>query len=190
MVRPGRRRLGREEPAGLGADDAQADPVEVAREIVLRQLTAQARTRAELEDTLARRGVPDEAAAEVLDRFTELRLVDDAGYAAAWVEGQQRRMTSKRALRQELGRKGVEAEVIDEALERVDEGAEFEAALALARKRARATAGLDRQVRYRRMAGALARKGFSGSVTHRAVKEALSGEPGEDPWGEAQPLDD
>ncbi|MFV0451095.1 MAG: regulatory protein RecX [Propioniciclava sp.] len=165
----------------MGADDAHADPVGVARDIVLRQLTARARTRSELEQALARKGVPEDVADEVLDRFTELRLIDDVGYAAAWVEGQQRRMTSRRALRQELGRKGVEAEVIDEALEGVDDETEFAAALALAEKRARATRGLERQVRYRRMAGALARKGFSGAITHRAVQAALQDSPDDGP---------
>lgn len=158
----------------------------MARTIVLRQLTAKARTRAELEEALNRRGVPPHAAQEVLDRFTELRLIDDAGYAAGWVEGQQRRMTSRRALRQELGRKGVEAEVIDEALAQVDDDSEYAAALALAQKRARATVGLNREVRYRRLAGALARRGFSGSVTHRAVQEALGADPCDDPWSEAE----
>ncbi|MFV0408009.1 MAG: regulatory protein RecX [Propioniciclava sp.] len=167
------RRLGREEPEGLGADDAPADPMGVAREIVLRQLTAKARTRQELADTLARKGVPDEAAQEVLTRFTELRLIDDASYAAAWVEGQQRRMTSRRALRYELGQRGVDADTIDEALTGVDDQAEYQAALALAAKRGRATVRLPREVRYRRMVGALARKGFAAEVAHRAVHEVL-----------------
>ena len=144
-----------------------------AREIVLRQLTAKARTRAELARALAKRGIPGEAADEVLDRFTELKLIDDAGYASAWVEGQQRRMTSKRGLRQELARKGVPEDVAVEALDKVSDEAEYASALTLATKRARATASLDRATRYRRIAGSLARKGFSGSVTHRAVTEAL-----------------
>lgn len=157
---------------------ASSDPVGAAREIVLRQLTAKARTRAELEQALAKRGIPDEAAAEVLDRFTELNLVDDAGYATAWVEGQQRRMTSKRGLRQELARKGVPEEIAADALAEVSDEAEYAAALALATKRARATASLDRETRYRRIAGSLARKGFPGSVTHRAVTEALGASAG------------
>lgn len=157
----------------------------MARTIVLRQLTAKARTRAELEDALNRRGVPADASREVLDRFTELRLIDDVGFAASWVESQQRRMTSRRALRQELGRKGVETEVIEEALTEVSDDSEYAAAFALAQKRARATVGLARQVRYRRIAGALARKGFSGSVTHKAVQEALGSEPDDDLWPQA-----
>ena len=43
----------------------------MARAICLRLLTVQPRTRAELAAALARREVPDEAAATVLGRFTE-----------------------------------------------------------------------------------------------------------------------
>lgn len=170
----------------MGQDDPQADPVAVAKEMVLRLLTAKARTRAELAEGLKRRGVPDDIATIALDRFTELGLINDESFAASWVEGQQRRMKSSRALRQELAIKGVDVETIDEALAEADPDAELDAALALARKRARATRGLAGPVRYRRMAGALARRGFSGDMTHRAVKQVLDeeghalGEEGED----------
>jgi regulatory protein len=168
----GRRRYGREEPGGVG-DQPAADPVAFAREIVLRQFDAKARTRAELVEALAKRGVPDEAAAEVLDRFTELGLIDDGAYAELWVEGQQRRMRSRRVLRQELRRKGVEAEVVDEALQQVGEEEDYEAALAFGRKKAASLTKLEGPVRYRRLVGALARRGFSSSVAHRVYREVL-----------------
>lgn len=151
-----------------------ADAVAVAREIVLRQLTTRARTESELRTALARRHVPAEVADEVLARFGELGLVDDSAFAAQWVEGQQRRLRSRQGLRDELRTKGVDADVAAEALDAVTPEAEYAAALALARKRAAATRSLDRDTRYRRMAGALARRGFSGGVTHRAVREAIA----------------
>lgn len=170
-------RFGREEPEGT--QGPPADPVEVAREIALRQLTAKARTRAELEKAMAKRGVPEEAAEAVLDRFTELRLIDDAAYAQAWAEGLQRRQKSKRVLAQELRRKGVDDEIIDEALEGIDDADEYAAALALARKKAAAMRDLEPQVRNRRLAGALARRGFSSAVVYRAIREATDTDPDE-----------
>lgn len=96
-------RRGRDEPADLAErDDPAADPVAVAREIVLRSLTVRARSRAELVETLRKRGVPDAAASEVLERFAELRLVDDSAFAEQWVEGARRRQRSRAVLRQEL----------------------------------------------------------------------------------------
>src|SRR5690348_2024532 len=56
-------------------DTATAEPASLAREICLRLLTMAPRTRAQLADALARRGVPDEVADEVLGRFTEIGLI-------------------------------------------------------------------------------------------------------------------
>ena len=76
----------------------------MAREIGLRLLDARARSRAELAEAMAKKFVPAEVITEILDRFEEVGLVDDAQFAALWVEGQQRRMKSGRVLRQELRR--------------------------------------------------------------------------------------
>ncbi|MBA8795424.1 regulatory protein [Friedmanniella endophytica] len=141
---------------------------------MLTKLTAQARSRHELAEALRKRNVPDEVGDRVLDRMTEVGLVDDAAFAESWVTSRQsRRHLSKTALRQELVRKGVDREQIDGALEQVEPEDEYDAALALARKKARTTAGLDPVVRRRRVAGALARRGFGSDVTRRALAEAL-----------------
>ncbi|GAB3713654.1 regulatory protein RecX [Mariniluteicoccus flavus] len=162
----------------------EADPEEVARQIVLRQLTMQARTRHELAETLRRKGVPGEAAERVLDRMDEVGLVDDARFAASWVESrQQRRHLSRRALRQELGRKGVDRDVIDEAMAEVGSDDEREAALALAEKKLRSMGGLDPVVQRRRLAGALARKGFGPSTTSSVLAEVMATDPSDEAFG-------
>ena len=157
-------------------DDRDADPQEVARRIVLDKLAVQARTRVELERALARKAVPADAAAAVLDRMGEVGLVDDATFAQDWVASrQQRRHLSRTALRRELQAKGVDREVIDQALSDVAGPDEHRAALDLAQRRATAMAGLTRDVAYRRLAGMLARRGFSGSVTSQVLAEVLGG---------------
>jgi regulatory protein len=146
----------------------------VARTIVLRKLAAQARTRHELAKALAARKVPEEVAASVLDRMEAVGLVDDGAFARDWVESrQQRRHLSKSALRRELQNKGVDREQIDEAVAEIGSEDEVEAALALARKKLGSMAGLERDVRYRRLAGALARRGFSGSVVTSVLSQVL-----------------
>lgn len=165
-----------EEPEGLAArGDPAADPVAVAREIALRQLTVRARSRSELEGALRGRGVPDEAINSVLDRFTEVRLVDDAAFAAQWVEAGQRRQRSRAGLRHELRGKGVDADTVREAVASVSDDDEYAAALALARKRAAGLSGVEPPVRLRRVLGALARRGFPPGVAHRAAREAVGG---------------
>lgn len=165
----------RAEPAaGASTADPDADPEGVAREIVLRKLAVQARTRVELERALQARDVPEDAAGAVLDRMDELGLVDDATFAHDWVASrQQRRHLSKTALRRELQTKGVDRDLIDDALADVDGADEHEAALDLARRRSASMGGLTREVAYRRLGGVLARRGFSSSTTTRVLAEVL-----------------
>ena len=147
----------------------------MARELALRLLELRARSRAELEQAMVKKAVPEAIIEAVLDRFEEAGLVDDAQFAGLWVEGQQRRMKSTRALKQELRLKGVDAEVVDEALAETADDADYQAASALARKKVRTMSALEPHVRYRRLAGALARRGFAPGLCHRVVSEVTEG---------------
>ena len=85
------------------------DPESVARGICLRALTGAPKTRKQLADLLAKRDVPEDAAEAVLDRFTEVGLIDDAAFARAWVSSRQAgRGLARRALSAELRAKGVD----------------------------------------------------------------------------------
>lgn len=158
------------------AAESDADPVAVARSICLRLLAAAPRTRAQLATRLQRRGVPDEIADTVLDRFSELQLIDDAAYAAAFVAARTgSRVSGRRGIAAELQRRGVDREVVVAALDPLDGPAEEQAALRFAAARAPRFAGLPREVARRRLAGALARRGFPGAMVARVVEVALSG---------------
>lgn len=175
------RRAHLEPPAtGAAAQDREPDPEEVARTIALRKLTAAPQSRATLEAALAAKDVPDEVATRVLDRFTEVGLVDDAAYAEMLVRTRHtERGLARRALAEELRRKGIDRDTAEAALAQVGDDDEWAAALDVARRKARATAGLDVAVRKRRMIATLGRKGFGPGVSYRAVDEAL-GEDGAD----------
>ena len=165
-------RIAREEAA---AAEVEADPEAVARKILLDTLTGQARTRKELADKLAKRGVPDDLAVSLLDRFTEVGLIDDSAYARQWVESRHRsRGLAPRALAQELRRKGVGDEQAKEALEQIDEDDQRAAARALVDRKLRSMSGLDHLVATRRLAGLLARKGYAAGLAFSVVREALA----------------
>jgi regulatory protein len=165
-----------------GADEhrppePEADPYAVARAIVLRKLTAAPRTRAELADHLAERDVPPDVATSVLDRFTEVGLIDDEAFAHMWVRSRsQGRGLARRALASELRSRGVDDETAAVALEAVGPGEEHASATALVQRRLAASRGLPRDTRIRRLTGMLARKGYSGGVAMAVVREALDGE--------------
>lgn len=153
--------------------EREADPVAVAREIALRQLTAKDRTREELARALARRNVPADAARVVLDRFEEVGLIDDARYAANLVESVQRRPRSRAVVRKELSDRGVAVETVEDAIADLDADTERDAALGLAQRKAKAVSGLPGPVAFRRVAGALARRGFGSSVVMWATAHVL-----------------
>ncbi len=162
----------------LGPD---ADPESVARTILLDQLTGRARSRRELADKLRSRNVPDEIATRLLDRFTEVGLVDDAAFARQWVESRQAgKGLARRALADELRRKGVDAEVVRKAVDEVDAADEEAAARALVRKKLPSMRRLDRATATRRLAGMLARKGYSAGLTFAVVRDELGAAAADD----------
>jgi regulatory protein len=151
-----------------------ADPESVARKILLDKLSAQPRTRHELAEVLARKLVPAEVAGPLLDRFEEVGLVDDAAFARAWVESRRAgRGLASRALAQELRRKGVADEIVEEALAEVDPDEEKATARALVQRKLRTMSRLDRQARLRRLSAMLARKGYPPGLATGVVREVL-----------------
>ncbi|MDI5907578.1 recombination regulator RecX, partial [Streptomyces sp. 12257] len=154
-----------------------ADPVERARAICLRLLTGTPRTRKQLADALRKREIPDDAAEEVLSRFEEVGLINDGAFADAWVESRHHgRGLARRALAQELRTKGVDSTLIDAAVSQLDSDQEEATARELVDRKLRATRGLDRDKRLRRLAGMLARKGYAEGMALRVVRQALEEE--------------
>ncbi len=126
-------------------DDPEPDHESVGRKILLDALTGQARSRKELADKLAKKDVPADLASALLDRFEEVGLVDDEAFARAWIAARQpSKGLARRALAQELRRKGVDDDVAREALDEIDPDDEESAARALVRKKLRTMRGLER----------------------------------------------
>lgn len=147
---------------------------ERAREYVLRSLTASARSRKQLADGLAGRDVPEDVAERLLDRFTEVGLVDDAALARSIVRTRVAETgAARRRVATELARKGIAGDVAQDALATIDAESERATAFDLARSRARRLAGLDRDVALRRLTGYLGRKGYPGSVCYEAARAGL-----------------
>lgn len=150
---------------------------ERAREICLRQLAVRPRTRAELAAALRRRGVTAEIAAAVLDRYAEVGMIDDQAFARAWVTTRHSgRGLSRSALAGELRRKGVTSEIVGEAISELDPETEEATARAIVERKLRSARQRSHQpeVLLRRLVGVLARKGYSGALAVRVVKDALA----------------
>ncbi len=152
---------------------APRDPGEHAREICLRLLSVRPRTRAELATALTKRGIAAEVVAEVLDRYDEVGIIDDGAFARAWVESRHHgKGLARRVLGQELRRKGVEGDVIKDALREIEPETEEVTARELVERKLRTTRGEPDAV-FRKLVGMLARKGYPPGIAVRAVKDVL-----------------
>lgn len=171
--RGGRDRSNAEAPGGH-PEDQPGDPESVARSICLKLLTMSPKSRAQLADALAAKGVPDEAAEAVLDRYTEVGLIDDAAFARAWVSTRQAgRGLATRALAQELHRKGIDKDIANAALATIEPDAEEVSARMLVQRKRRSMRGLEPSVATRRLLGMLARKGYPSDMAFRVIREEM-----------------
>jgi len=163
--------------SGSPSEPTSDDPEARARQICLRLLTVQPRTRAELAQALRRGGVPADTAETVLARFTDVGLIDDAAFARAWVESRHySRGLSRRTLSVELRRHGVDRDEIREAVETLDPEQEVTTARRLVEQKMASTRGQPPEARARRAASLLARKGYPPGLAYRLIKETLEQE--------------
>ena len=162
------------------------DP-DAAREAALRLLERTRRTRRDLAKRLRDRGYPTEVVEPTLDRLAAVGLVDDVEYACAFLRGRAaRRPAGRRRLEQELRARGVAAEDIARAFERIaaerggEEGVSVDEAegarrvLALAARRYR---GLDPRARRQRLYALLMRRGFDRDAIETALEAPTDDEP-------------
>jgi regulatory protein len=181
-ARTGRSGAGRRSWAPPPEDPEQtrpeADPESVARAIVLRQLSMAPRSRAQLERKLSQRGCDPDVAARVLDRMTEVGLVDDEAYAEMLVRSKQgTKGLARKGLAHELRKLGIDQETAEEVLGQVGIDDERAKAEELVAKKLRTMTGLAPDVQARRLAGMLGRKGYPGEVAWRVIRDAINDAP-------------
>ncbi len=151
-----------------------------AWDAALRLLGARARSRQEMNDRLVARGFPPEEIERTMTRLDEWKLLDDADFALQWVRS--RSATSQRgrlALKRELRTKGIDDEIAAQALDTIDADTERETAYTLARKKLTFDADelADHAIRakaFRRLTGALGRRGYPPDVITSVVKEVIA----------------
>jgi len=151
---------------------SRSEWLEKGRAIVVRQLSMMDRPRRQLDEAMAKRGVPDDVRSEVLDRYTELGLIDDAHFADALVQTRLAGAgTSRRVIAEELRRKGIDADIVEAAVGVIDDAEELSTATRLALKRLERGSG-DRASLQQRVYAALTRRGFSHAVCATALRQA------------------
>ncbi|MCL2735523.1 MAG: recombination regulator RecX [Propionibacteriaceae bacterium] len=172
-------RRGEDQGVGEGERDhrdngaGEITDLDHARQIALRRLTVRARSSWELRQDLVRNRVVDDVADQIVARFLEVGLLDDADFAREWVVQRRGSKSLSRArLSRELAQKGIPPQIIDQALEEAGDS-ETEVALEWARRRARSMAGKDRQTLIRRLSAQVERRGFSPAVVRHVVLQVV-----------------
>lgn len=166
---------GRSESKDSGLSRTPEEWDEKARGLLLGRLTRGPRTKLQLARMLGEKGVPEEVASPLLDRFEDVGLIDDAAYARAFArDRRQSRGLAKSALRRELGQAGVDVDLVTETLEEYTNEDDLELAISLVAKRWSSMTRLEPDARYRRLSGFLGRRGFSGSTIGTAIRTVAS----------------
>lgn len=149
----------------------ERDAVEQALQAAMNLLSYRPRSRAELQQRLAQKGYPAQAVEEALGRLERSGLVDDGAFARYWVENRaQGSPRGQLLLKGELAQKGIDRQLIDQALAGYDEEA---AAARVAEKIARRLQGPDLATARRRLVDALKRRGFAYDVIEPLVARML-----------------
>jgi len=147
------------------------DALSQARNIALRQLAHSPKTRQQLEQTLLKKDISPELIVEVLDRFTEVGLVDDLAYAHLFVRSKcAAKKISRSSLMRELRAKGVAEDLALTAVAVISDEDEYQLARDAAEKKLRSMRGLSREVVSRRLFSMLARRGYSSAIAIKVLK--------------------
>ncbi len=146
-----------------------------AKNAAYRFLMYRPRSRAEIEIKLRDKEFDGPLIDAVVADLERLGYVNDRLFADQWAASRVRiRGFGRRRIEQELRNKGVGRETIRQALERLfEEASELDVARKEAGKKLKALARFEPEVRRRRLAGFLERKGFS----HDIIRQMLNALP-------------
>ncbi|MFH2105078.1 MAG: regulatory protein RecX [Parcubacteria group bacterium] len=147
---------------------------QVAFNYVLRLLSRYPRTVHEIRTKLAQKKYQSDIIDKVLAELANAGQLDDRAYTARWLEAQlQNRPCGRLLCRKKLGQRGVETELIDQAL---TENYPPEKELALAQKMAQQKEEIlstrsDKKNRQQKVALYLKNKGFAGNVIYEVLNK-------------------
>ena len=158
------------------------EQLQKAKDAAYNYLSYRARSVKEVRDKLVQKEFAEEIIEQVVDDLQRQKLLNDREFARRFVEARLGQANGSRKLAQELRRKGIETEIIDEVLGEFAATLDSEErAMGLLGKQAWRYRGLERDKAKRRMLGFLARRGYDAQMARSAVDKV---------WQELQELED
>jgi len=153
-----------------------------ALEAAVRFLEVRDRSSAEIIKRLTDQGYSEEAVEGAITKLQKAGYLDDKRFAQAFLMRIGKKYGAIR-IRQEMRRKGISQEFIEELLLEQDRDESLETAVKLARKALRGKAK-DPQALYRRAYAALARRGFPPDIVSKALDLSFDGPDSNEPDAE------
>ncbi|MGI6705040.1 MAG: RecX family transcriptional regulator [Clostridia bacterium] len=140
------------------------------------------RSRKEVADYLERKGFSTEVIEKTLEKLESYRFVDDEDFARIWVRNRKDgKLMGKRIISQELIHKGVDREIIEDALKEITEEDELRKAIQLVQRTLPKYSKLAKKEQAYKTGQVLARKGFGWEVIRKALRAV---------WDQAEDLED
>jgi regulatory protein len=135
------------------------------------------RSEYELHQRLKRKGYPEPVIKEALPFLKEKGLIDDLEFARIWVSSRIKKPLGIRRIKQELKLKGVEEDLIEQAIESLgDKYSEEETIKELLCSRWKKLKHVEPHKAKRRLFLYLLRRGFSSDMIQEAISQIRSNE--------------
>lgn len=153
---------------------------------IFRFLSYRQRSEKEVRDKLKERKAAPEIIEQIVLFLKEQKFIDDGEFARSWIRSRKNfRIKSKKAIKMELLKKGIDTEIVEGALQGDDdvEGInDKEQAIKLVKKRVLRYKGLPREEIYKKLSGFLARRGFGWETIKASIDAVLKLEYNDGDW--------
>jgi len=145
------------------------DQIESAYQKALNFIAYKPRTTFDVRKKLMDGGYPDQIVETILEKLLEKGYLNDQQFAENWIENKSlNKPRGKKLIRLELKQKNIDQEIIDEAVNQMEQ--EEELAFRAAERYHKRLLNLEEDVFKRRLTGFLIRRGFSFSTVRPIVE--------------------
>jgi regulatory protein len=152
--------------------DQDDKEIKRAKNTAYRYLAIRPRSRTEMEKKLVDRDYPADIVQSVIDHLLRLGYLNDEQFARQWAASRVRtRGFGRRRIEQELRRKGIGRDIVRDTLaDLFEDASELDVARREAEKKLKTLARFEPEVRRRRLAGFLERKGFPSGIIRNILR--------------------
>jgi regulatory protein len=155
----------------MATNTTEAD-VRKATDIISRLLKFRPRSEGEIRKKLTEKNIPLSVVEPTVERFKNLRLIDDRQFAQGWVASRLKKPLGINRVRQELREKHVEKTLIEESLKTAYGSHDEEAVVTeLAKRRAEKYKNIAPPKLKRRIYAYLQRRGFTTDTINQVIQK-------------------